>query len=360
VVFGWRSKRSTSESSTAAPGLRSISRIDLGNGATVHVGVHQLDAGDQQISCWTYVTQGLRSHGQKEIIIALRQSAGEAPKGPVMFLGLVARLAAQGQLVNVGGFTQFGPNSPKALGQQGKLQVHGVGYAKPHGMDHVVSPMAATASDFLAVVQLAQTELESTQRFGLARTLAQLGKQVRFYPYPLWNDPDRAETMAPDWIKGSTLSHFGGFVSVQGLMPFSERGGVVLQLAGAGTDKLIEALSSCTQRKVGLLAPTTQGWSEVSACLAWRPGLREPQAITPSVSTDMVSPFNAPGQRCLGCFIAVVGGVSDEGAMMLEDGFSVFLHAETMPRFIQAVTERTAFSIPGNGKFMPFSLRVES
>jgi hypothetical protein len=67
------------------------------------------------VSCWTYITNGLWAHRQKELIFSLRRSpqekANDFPHAPLQFFNDVYRFSEQGRLVDVGDISEMATSS---------------------------------------------------------------------------------------------------------------------------------------------------------------------------------------------------------------------------------------------------------
>jgi hypothetical protein len=65
----------------------------------------------QPVPCWTYVTQGMMAHRQKELVITLKRTdatGGEqAPDFVLKLLEYILNLAKQGRTVDAGGYTSM-------------------------------------------------------------------------------------------------------------------------------------------------------------------------------------------------------------------------------------------------------------
>ena len=66
-------------------------------------------AGSDAIPCWTYVSDGLRAHGQKELLLTLRRNDDEPPetfpREPFRFFTLMHSFAEQGRVVDAGDYS---------------------------------------------------------------------------------------------------------------------------------------------------------------------------------------------------------------------------------------------------------------
>ena len=75
-----------------------------------------------EVPCWSYVTDGLRRHGQQELVFTLRRRSGETqiPQDPLDFFARVLRQLGTGQVLEAGGFSRY--RSPDGfLGRTGTL-----------------------------------------------------------------------------------------------------------------------------------------------------------------------------------------------------------------------------------------------
>src|SRR5678815_6182732 len=99
----------------------------LGGGVNVRVFAHELATQGGPVSCWSYVTDGLRAYRQREIVFTLARPPGagteHAHPEPLQLLGAIAPLAQQGRLVDEGGVTEVGPG-----GLFGQPAIRGVAY----------------------------------------------------------------------------------------------------------------------------------------------------------------------------------------------------------------------------------------
>lgn len=94
---------------------------------SARVYLHEADSPKGPISCWSYVTDGMSTHGQKELIFTLRRMQKEGPdqfpEEPLILLRSLHKLAEEGQTFGVGGFTRLA--GPVLFGY------HGVAYIRP-------------------------------------------------------------------------------------------------------------------------------------------------------------------------------------------------------------------------------------
>jgi len=132
---------------------------------TVTVYLHSVDTPGGPISCWSYVTDGLIAHHQKEVVFTLRRDRNERvddfPQEPFQLFITFHQLAQQEKVVDEGGFTQFGARD--FLG-------HHLMYVHPHPLPGVEIP----ANAILALL-VTKDEVLAVQEFGSTRVIARLG-----------------------------------------------------------------------------------------------------------------------------------------------------------------------------------------
>ena len=142
---------------------------------SARIWLHQVDA----IPCWSYTSDGLPAHGQRELMLTVRVDPGEGPadfpKEPLRVFVEVLRLAKAGRLVGSGDITE--------LGGSGLLCHRDIVYTscREHFQD-VVFP------DGLAAILLRDEEVEAAMAFGITRVLGRLGQAYSHYPWPPWAD----------------------------------------------------------------------------------------------------------------------------------------------------------------------------
>ncbi len=302
--------------------MSSSVQFDLVPGRVVaRVFAHDLRA-SQPVSCFSYVTEGLRAFGQDEVVFTLVRppDAGieRAPHDPLHFLRAIANLATQGQLVSAGGFTEVG-----AQGLLGRPHIRGVAYERAWPMDGVTLPDGC-----LSAAALVAHEMDSVKRFGALRTLARLGRAYRFFPTAPWCDPDRGP-MPPEGksILEGVASAYIPFVSV---VRSAER--ITVRLARSAQARLSQGLPppEAALAFLTVLDPSADG------CLVWSPGQQAPEAISPPGSR---------GERLSGCFALFVPQQASDGGNPFEDGFAITLTDASWGRVRQALVSATPLAI---------------
>src|SRR5262245_40546552 len=167
----------------------------------IRVFVHEIPIGDEGILCWSYVTDGLRRHGQQEMVFTLRRRSeeGEAdfPQDPLAFFADVHGLARDGKRVEAGGHTIFTPRVP-FLGLNSTV---GMAYVPAEDLPGVNYPAPT-----LAAILLRGDEVHATPVIGSYRVLSLLGGHCRYYPTPPWSDRDRPPVLSRAELEQSLLT----------------------------------------------------------------------------------------------------------------------------------------------------------
>ena len=304
---------------------------------SAQVYLHEVASRDGPVTCWSYVSDGLWAHRQKELIFTLGlgrgQGASEFPDDPLKFFAGIYPYAKGGQVVDAGDFTELG--SPIMLGHKSIV------YANPEVFDDfsVLAPS-------LAAVLLKDEELEAVKAFGFTRVLARLAQAYGHYPYPTWFDPTRGSLLFEETMQKSVLSQVnrirvrGARVSVS-----REKNQIELRITRKAGQFLQEQLSQFSPDTV--IALLTELDHRANACLVWEPGQTQPAAVTPP---------NSDGSRLAGCFIGFVPRQSEDGGQLVEDGFMMMLTDSSWTRIRESWAIGEAVSVQGQGERMGFSI----
>ncbi len=296
----WRVGTSRSED------LSFPAKIEIISGSLIAtIFAHDLPTADTPLPCWTFVSDGLIAHGQKEMVLTVSRSADEDHREfgaeVLKFLRTVYLLAAQGRRVDVGGFSEFASSG-------GPGSVRGVGYLRPERITGVDIPLSS-----LAAIPLVGEEMDAVKAFGLTRVMARLGAHYRYYPCPLWWERKRPVVAA----------HLGDDASVLGKLAHANLPGVsgrieghriVLRFHPTSRDALGRALGDAPPNVA--LALVLQPDLEADGLLIWLPGQRQMSAITPPGSR---------GRRLSLCFLGLAAGQAQDVGRILEDGAVVLL-----------------------------------
>jgi hypothetical protein len=294
----------------------------------VRVFLHEIKYEKETISCWSYVTDGLMSQKQKEIIFTLRRDESEKPEDyPRDFFEFFATIldyAARGQVADVGDSTLFAE-----AGFLGHRDFRGIGYVEPEGF-----PGVETGSvPLLAGILLKDDEAQIAWELGLTRVTALLGMKYRHYPCPAWSDLRREPVASLRTMDKSLLGKIAR-VGVRASY-YEERNRIVLAVLPVSQPRLQEFLGKVPPTQP--LALRTQPDSRANACLVWRSGEDQHMAITPP---------NSDGSRKTGAFLAFVPEQDANGIRVVEDGFLVLLTNSAWQTIREALMSGTDVFVP--------------
>ncbi len=301
---------------------------------SARVWAHEARAGRHKAPCWTYISDGLWTLGQKEVIITLSREVEEKPtdfpRAPLKFFSHLHSFADAGASVDAGDVTQFEG--------AGFLGLDGIVYANPQPLEGVEVPDKA-----LAAVLVTEEELRVSQLFGATRVLAQLGRATGHYPYPVWSDRSRTGLNLDRMTEQSVLARIER-KRIPGVRVRVEANRIIASVAPESADELKSALDRAPT-KVPLAIPTELD-PVADGCLVWEPGRLEPTVVAPSGSRR---------RRLSGCFIALVPGQKEDVGEIVEDGMVVSLTDRSWLALRGAVETRAPLTIPGSSGRFDFS-----
>ncbi|MDI3282649.1 hypothetical protein [Polyangium sp. 15x6] len=321
----------------------------------VRIYTHEMDGPEGPVPCWTYVSDGLWSRGQKEIVFTVVRRKGEADDAyPPELLGLYGtfyQLASEKRLVDVGDYSLLGTDTPLV----GRGKTMGVVYTQPQ-----IYPGIRIPAPSLTALIVTGEEQAVASEFGVVRLMTTLGKRYRYFPTAPWVDRDRPALCSPETMEDSFLTKLPRLrvmgASVRRLSRPASRteregpgglvdqtvtlgeSGIVLQLrpGAARALKAIETLPPETPMAL-LVGPDPSA----DACFEWVPGQTAPSAIgKPNVSGSCVAAN----------FLAFVPQQAEDGAATIEDGFAVLLRDETWKQMRKALAAGESFSVRATDK----------
>lgn len=265
--------------------------------------LHDVPNGAASIKCWSYVTEGLWLHRQKELVFTLQVAPGESPNNlpelPLQFFQLVYELAAKGKLVDAGGYTDFG--------EQGFLGRRAVGYIDAEPFDAF-----ASLSPSLAVILLTEDEYAAYEGFGLTRVQAMLGRASRYFPCPPWNDRSRSSVVTRAALEKSKLGKVPA-LSAPGATVLNEAGVVTLRLPFNTKYRIAKDVGALAEDAAAVRIPTRVP-DAADGCLVWVPGESGGAAIAAG---------DARPERTSACCVVLHSTSKNERdeARIMEDGF---------------------------------------
>jgi Domain of unknown function (DUF3480) len=292
---------------------------------TVHV--HFINGTEgPAIPCWSYVTEGLLRHRQREAILTVVRQSGEEPESypsqPMEFFRLLLNLAEHGQTVEAGGFT--------GLAGGELLGFRGFAYMEPVW----VPPGDSPPRNWLAMIGLTEDELTTLRDFGSTRVLSILGQAARFYPAPYWNERNRPSRVSLDSMRGSILARVSRFYA-PGFSVFREGSRLVLRVFADRAEETVKALRALAPEAP--LALLTRIHPYADGALVWLPGHTQATAITPPGSS---------GKHICGSFVLFIPEQQTEKEQVLEDGYALHLTTQSWRRVRSAILSQEDIETP--------------
>ena len=298
----------------------------------VRVFLRDVNYEGETIPCWSYVTCGLVSQRQKEIIFTLRRENGQKPEDYPRDLfelfAMIFHFAEKGEFVDVGSSTLF-----DETGFLGDREFRGIGYIEPQGLLGVETG----DSPLLAAILLKGDEAQIAWDLGLTRVSALIGMKYHYYPCPMWSDLKREPVVSRHDMDKSLL----GKISRLGIRAsyYEERNQIFLSIFPSSGSRIQEFLRQRPPTEP--LALRTQPDFRANACLVWRLGQDRPMAITPPGSD---------GSRKTGAFLAFLPEQSANEVRSTEDGFVLFLTNRDWQKIREALMSGSDVFIPPGGK----------
>lgn len=278
------------------------------------------------LSCWSYVSDGLASQKQKEIIFTLlrapRQRPEDYPHDILDLLEGIYKFAQDGRLVDVGDVTLFGDSGFM------RRDIRGIGYVAPESLPGIDIPSTAIAG-----ILLKGDEALIAWNLSLTRVTAQLGNSYRYYPYPFWSDFQRAPVSSSKDMDTSLLEKLPRAHARASY--YEENNHIFLLLDPSARERLHKQLQNVAVQQP--LALRTQVDPRADSCLVWSAGQTKPMAIIPPGSKDL---------RKTGAFLMFVPEQKEAEIRMIEDGYAILLTTTDWQRIREAIDSGADVSIP--------------
>ncbi|MCB9587658.1 MAG: hypothetical protein H6718_19805 [Polyangiaceae bacterium] len=282
------------------------------------------------------ISQGLAEYGQREIAFAVKLRPSEAVEAVTaelhQLLDAVESLAAQGKLVEAGGFSEFG--RPGFLNSS----IQGLVYASAQGL------APEFPNDALLGVFLHSAEVQVAKSTCALRLLSRLGQASSHFPFPPTTDRDRPG-VAVEGDEESLLAMVAK-LSLNGACLSMSQGSVRLRCNASARQQLARAFVDLPPDAA--FALVTEPDPEADGRLVWYPGQTAPAAITPP---------NGSGQRLTGCMLLVARGATEDTVRLQEDGFALVVRDATWAQLSNALVSGSTWHLPSAGNSL--DLRVE-
>ncbi|KAH9222321.1 hypothetical protein DL95DRAFT_508238 [Leptodontidium sp. 2 PMI_412] len=320
---------------------------------TVSIHAHQFYSPPNQLPCWTYISQGISTPSQPEIVFTLLRRVSENievfPQFPLEWIKTVYGLAQSGLHLETGDLAELDISQREASLKIGQIkilqnpqawQMMGRFGSILHGMP-LNSGCFQFPNDMLPpnahhAIALTHEETAVAKQFGVTRVLGHLGLSVRWFPYPPWIDRDRNDTV--------NLADQGGSIRIG--MPILRLNGLNAMLV---QDDIILTIPADEQKRktfkeyilelpmsaaVGLDSFMTE---EADSGLTWKRGQKDPMGY--ASNSGVMKSLN------LG-FLMFAPQQDSDRCIMCEDGYGILIRDDTWARIRNAIQESQEIIIP--------------
>ena len=271
--------------------------------------------------CRSYLTRGLASVGQREIMFVLAPHAEavtvEFEQVVLSVLQLIYKLACDGRTVDVGDMTTFGEPGPFGLS--------GCGLAY---LESVEGPGPAVPKDALLALLLRPEECAAANVAGVYRAVAWIARAYRWFPYPKLSEPLRP-TAVPPGLPETLLAKLPLMKAPREAGVFLQNKTLILRLQGAVFEELAAAFAATEQNPC--FAIVTGHVPHATGRWVWLPKGHAPEAIGPSGSS--LSTIE-------GGFVILMGAQAVNEASVIEDGFGARFSSDAWAVLREAIQSR--------------------
>jgi hypothetical protein len=320
-------------------------------GVTLRVFAHTIDSSTGPLPCWTFVSDGLWSLGHKEVVLTVQRRPGEPeeayPRGVPQLYAAIAESALGKRVVDIGGITTIA--TPGQL--LGRPDFNCVLYSPPQTIGGV-----RVCAPCLTALILTETELRLSREFGMVRLMTTLGNQHRYFPTAPWVDRDRPVLLDAEGMSKSLLSRtprvelWSSSVRQVGPVVTSVArdgsGGLPEREVTYGATRIELRLRPAARRVMQQVVPQIRPEMPLAflvgpdpashSYLCWKPGQQGTHGI--------VSPYG-PGTSAAGNFMMFVAGQEEDGGVVVEDGYGMFLRKATWERIQAALADGESISV---------------
>ncbi|KAH7369599.1 hypothetical protein BKA65DRAFT_2249 [Rhexocercosporidium sp. MPI-PUGE-AT-0058] len=320
---------------------------------TVSIHAHLFNSPPNQMPCWTYVSHGISTPSQPEVVFTLLRRGSENvetfPLFPVEWIKSISALAQSGLHLETGELVELDIGHVEASVTIGQIKILQNAQAWQmmsrfgsllHGMplnsgcfqfpDDMLPPNAHH------VIALTHEETAVAKQFGVTRVLGHLGLSVRWFPYPPWIDRDRGDTV--------NLADQGGSIRI---------GIPILRLNGLNAmliqdDIILTIPADEHKRKTfkdyiqGLPLSAAVGLDsfmneDADSGLTWKRGQKDPMGY--ASNSGVMKSLN------LG-FLMFAPQQDSDHCIMCEDGYGILIRDDTWKRIRDSVQNNQEIIIP--------------
>jgi len=286
----------------------------------------------QPVPCWTYVTQGLWAHQQKELVITLRRTEpsgdDEAPSFVPELLKYIFSLAKQGRTVDAGGYT-----SMMVAGAAAKVGLpFNLLYLHPIPLGGIPIPAPALTVRFMSV-----EEYQFYQAFGSTRLIAAWAQHYHYFPTPPWSEMPAPQVVSMERFQGSILNKTARAHLPQSTVNL-EGDEVVFRLHPAARAALARHLEQIPPSQPVAFLPTFD--PQADSGLTWIPEQKQTTLNLTPTSTRA---------RIAGCFMLFIPEQQAAAARIFEDGFALLVPTKTWQDIREAMVKGEDMEVRTSG-----------
>ena len=287
----------------------------------------------QPVPCWTWITQGLWAHKQKELVITLRRTAmaeqGESPSFVPRLLKHISALAKQGQLADAGGYTSMMlTDATQKVGIPFNLL-----YLHPVPLAGIPLPSPA-----LTVRLMSAEEYRVYMAFGAMRLMSSWANHHRYFPYPPWSEMPAPDIISLQRFQSSILIK-SPRLHVSGSTVNMEGEEIVLRLQPKTQETLARQVADIPPSQPVAFLPDFD--PRADACLAWIPEQNQ--------TTMNMTPASRFA-RVAGCFMLFIPEQQETSTRIFEDGFAMLLATDVWVKLREAMFTGQPITVPASEK----------
>jgi hypothetical protein len=286
----------------------------------------------QPVPCWTYVTQGLMAHRQKELVITLRRTDAtgddKAPDFVLKLLKHIFRLAKQGRTVDAGGYTSM--TVAGAAAKEGLP--FNLLYLDPIPLPGIPMPSPALTVRFMSV-----EEYRFFQAFGSMRLIAAWAQHYHYVPAPPWSEMPAPQVVSVERFQTSILNKTARAHLPQSTVSLEGKE-IVFRLRPEARAALAGHLDRLPPLQPVAFLPNLDRLADSG--LAWIPEQNQ---------TAMNTTPTSRRARIAGCFMLFIPAQQAVSARVFEDGFALLAPTETWEDIRAAMVNGESMKVNTSG-----------
>lgn len=306
------------------------------------VNLHEVNLGNSQFSCWSYLTDGLNKYGQKEMSFLVKIGEGkeddEYPLEPLGFFYTVKNFASKGQFVDNWDITEFGNTGFISS------QFRALAYLPPE-------PISAfqNTSQLITGILLTEEELNIAKTFGVTRLVGLLGQAFSHYPCPPWVDLERKSVATQATLQAMQQSIVAKLphLRVPGVTVSLTDNDIVLRLKPIARGFLEQQMKQIPDSFPIVLRADLD--RHANGLLVW-------QSANDQQAPSAITPPGSDGSRISGAFVIFIPEQDETEGQVLEDGFVLRVRNDVWQTLRKHMFQGTNIKVMADTAGMNFAL----